>query len=79
MAVVDDLKATRDNGESLRLRWFEHTDRKCRCGKRATGILRGEQNESFGPHCERCAIKRLADSKKARDAVLAIERAGEPR
>lgn len=56
--------------ESTELRWFEPTDSKCgRCGKRATGILRGSRNESYGPHCQRCADKRLKDSEKARAAT----------
>jgi hypothetical protein len=55
--------------ESTELRWFEVTDRKClQCGKHATGVLRGSQNESYGPHCQRCADKRLRDSEKARKA-----------
>jgi len=53
--------------ETPNLRWFESTERKCAaCGKRATGILRGIQNESYGPHCEPCANKRLRASEKAR-------------
>ena len=50
------------------LRWFEETDRKCSCGKRATGILRGSRNESYGPHCKRCAEKRLKASERERAA-----------
>lgn len=57
--------------EVANLRWFENTERKCaRCGKRATGILRGSQNESYGPHCQRCADKRLKDSEKVRAAAI---------
>jgi len=53
--------------ETPNLRWFENTDRKCTlCGKRATGILRGSHNESYGPYCERCANKRLKASEKVR-------------
>lgn len=48
------------------LRWFEITERKCPCGKRAVGILRGAQNESYGPHCQQCADRRLKASEKAR-------------
>jgi len=56
--------------ETIELRWFENTDRSCiQCGKRASGILRGSRNESYGPHCERCANKRLKASKKARSRV----------
>jgi len=34
--------------------WFDATGH-CRCGKAATGILRGTRNESLGPYCGRCA------------------------
>ena len=55
--------------ETTDLRWFENTERKCQiCGKRASGILRGTRNESYGPHCEPCANKRLKASEKARAA-----------
>lgn len=55
--------------ETTELRWFENTDRKCnQCGKRATGILRGTRNESWGPHCKQCAERRLKASEKARAA-----------
>lgn len=53
-------------GETPNLRWFESTERKCSCGARATGILRGVSNESYGPHCKKCADKRLAASAKLR-------------
>ena len=55
--------------ETTSLRWFEDFP-KCPCGKVAHGILRGDQNQSYGYHCRQCARKRLRDSKKAR-AVLA--------
>ena len=55
--------------ETTQLRWFEEIPMTCqRCGKRAHGFLRGEQNESYGKHCKRCAEKRLRDSEKAREA-----------
>lgn len=58
--------------ETADLRWFERTDMKCgQCGKRATGILRGVRNESYGHHCQRCADKRLKASEKARKAQSA--------
>lgn len=63
--------------DSPEVQWFEKTEAKCRCGKRATGILRGRQNQSFGPHCEKCANKRIAAAKRVR-ARLAAER-GEPK
>lgn len=53
--------------------WFERTEAKCRCGKRATGILRGRQNQSFGPHCESCAEKRIAAAKRVRAAIAKTE------
>jgi DNA-directed RNA polymerase subunit RPC12/RpoP len=54
--------------ESPELRWFEEHTYLCdRCGKRGNGVLRGSRNESYGIHCKRCADKRLADSKKARE------------
>lgn len=53
--------------ETPHLRWLEPMRSKCdRCGKRADGIRRGVQNESYGPHCERCANKRLKDSEAVR-------------
>lgn len=53
--------------ETTDLRWFEEINMKCeRCGGRASGILRGSRNQSYGKHCTRCAKKRLRDSEKAR-------------
>ena len=53
--------------ETTQLRWFEPTDMRCeRCNGRASGILRGSQNQSYGKHCKKCAEKRLRDSEKAR-------------
>jgi len=58
--------------ESPELRWFELQDCKCaRCGKPATGVLRGSRNESYGHHCTKCAEKRLKDSAKRREAEAA--------
>jgi hypothetical protein len=54
--------------ESIHLRWFEEFP-KCPCGKTARGILRGDQNQSYGHHCLPCAKKRLRDSEKARAAI----------
>lgn len=54
--------------ETPRLRWFEKIPR-CPCGKVAEGILRGDGNESYGHHCQRCADKRLLASEKARVAA----------
>lgn len=52
--------------ESPSIRWFEEFP-NCRCGNVARGILRGDQNQSFGYHCLRCAKKRLNDSAKVRE------------
>ena len=55
--------------ETTELRWFEETQQKCsHCTRRATGILRGRRNESYGPHCKRCAERRLKASERARAA-----------
>lgn len=55
--------------ESPEPQWFEPTEQKCRCGKRATGILRGRRNESFGPHCKACAEKRIKAAKRVREQI----------
>ena len=55
--------------ETIELRWFEEFGRCRQCMKRADGILRGSRNESYGPHCKKCATKRLIDSKKEREKV----------
>lgn len=49
-------------------RWFDATG-QCRCGKHATGILRGTRNESLGPYCERCANARIRKAEKEREAA----------
>lgn len=51
--------------ETPNLRWFEAIP-KCACGKLAQGKLMGQQNESYGWHCQRCADRRLRASAKAR-------------
>ena len=56
--------------ETPDLRWFEVTDRRCAmCGKRASGLLRGSANQSFGPHCQKCADRRLKASEKVRNST----------
>jgi hypothetical protein len=57
--------------EAPELRWFERLP-KCKCGKTATGILRGTRNESYGHHCDKCADKRLKASAKERDALAKL-------
>ena len=56
--------------ESPHVRWFEQFA-KCRCGKPAAGILRGDRNESYGAHCKKCADRRLRDAEKARKLISA--------
>jgi hypothetical protein len=46
-------------------RWFDALG-TCPCGKRATGVLRGTQNQSMGPYCERCAAKRIKKAQQDR-------------
>lgn len=54
-------------GETPSLRWLDSDyNRTCNCGKRADGNLRGSRNESYGPHCKRCAARRLKASEKVR-------------
>jgi hypothetical protein len=54
--------------ETPRLRWFE-ANPHCRCGKKSDGILRGDGNESYGPHCRKCAERRLRQSKLVRGQI----------
>ncbi len=61
----------RFNDETPDLRWFEEFSNCLGCGKNAQGILRGVRNESYGPHCRKCAQARLKNSKKAHAAELA--------
>jgi len=49
------------------VRWFEATISSCQeCGKGATGVLRGPQNESYGPYCKKCADRRLRAAYRSR-------------
>lgn len=54
--------------ETPELRWFDPLG-KCQCGKPSTGILRGTGNDSYGPHCARCATKRLDESARVRAEI----------
>lgn len=58
------------NCETPHLRWLEAFGRCRMCNKRSDGILRGSRNESYGPHCLRCAGKRLKESAKVRAAGI---------
>lgn len=47
--------------------WFEPTQEKCQsCKNRATGVLRGTRNESYGPYCKRCAEKEIKQAQARR-------------
>jgi len=49
------------------LRWFENFGSCVICGKASRGMLRDDRNQSYGPHCQKCADKRLKDSKLVRE------------
>jgi hypothetical protein len=55
--------------ESPNVQWFE-AFAKCRCGKPSSGILRGTRNESYGPHCKKCADGRMKASKRVREHLI---------
>jgi hypothetical protein len=48
--------------------WFDALG-SCRCGKKATGVVRGTRNESMGPYCERCAEVRIKKAQREREAA----------
>lgn len=35
-----------------------------RCGKKATGTLKGYRNQDLGPYCEKCANREIKASHK---------------
>jgi hypothetical protein len=47
-------------------RWFDALG-GCRCGKKATGTLRGTRNESLGIYCDRCAAARIKKADRERE------------
>lgn len=49
--------------------WFDPLG-QCRCGKPATGILRGDSNQSMGVYCSPCANARLKKAKQERANAL---------
>jgi DNA-directed RNA polymerase subunit RPC12/RpoP len=58
--------------ETPDLRWFKTESYACRmCGKRAAGELMSYRNETYGMHCQKCADKRLAASKRVREQLAA--------
>lgn len=60
-------------GESPNLQWFKPYNSCRMCGKKADGILFDRRNESYGEHCKKCADKRLKDSKRVREELMALE------
>ncbi len=52
--------------ETPELRWFDAYPSCRMCAKKAAGVLYGSRNQSYGPHCQRCADRRLATSAKIR-------------
>lgn len=46
--------------------WFDALG-TCRCGKKATGVLRGTHNQSMGPYCEPCANTRIKKATRERE------------
>lgn len=55
--------------ESPSIRWFDAYS-PCRvCRKQSDGILRGDQNQSYGDHCRKCAEKRIAASARVREVL----------
>lgn len=56
--------------ETPNLKWFDNKGFRCRhCGKHADGNLMSDRNESYGAHCQRCADRRLKDSKQVREML----------
>ena len=60
--------------ESPDLQWFRYIQTKCRqCGKPGVGHIMGIRNEDYGLHCQKCADKRIALSKKVRERLSTQE------
>ena len=53
------------NAEPDRARWFESLG-VCKCGKPASGTLRGPANEAIEVCCEWCARRRIAKAERNR-------------
>lgn len=62
------MDATRMPGYGDDSRWFESLG-ECECGKPATGIVRGTQNQSMGRFCSACAKRKITRAEKARAAL----------
>ena len=57
------------------VRWFENLG-TCRCGKPATGTLRGPMNESYGKSCRKCAEARIKNAERERERERRMRDAG---
>jgi hypothetical protein len=59
--------------ENPAIKWFEKQSGVdciwCDGRRKATGILRGSRNESFGPHCHICAAIRIRDAERVREEI----------
>lgn len=55
------------------VRWFDKVGSCTECSKSAIGVLRGPQNQSYGPYCETHGMRRLANAKKEREAFHLAE------
>lgn len=64
--------------ETPNLRWFRPYPPCRMCGKKSDGLLFDSRNESYGDHCKKCAEKRLADSKRVREAEAERAKATTP-
>lgn len=58
--------------------WFDEYGH-CACGKPAVGILRGVRNENLGPHCKRCAERRIRAGRAEREEKARDKRDKEAR
>lgn len=73
------LMAYQPMKENPALRYFEPTPQPdcvwcstvTRPRRKADGVLRGAQNESYGPHCKLCAARRLRNAERVRAALAA--------
>lgn len=59
------------------VQWFDRLG-ICRCGKPATGILRGPRNESYGTSCERCANTRINKARKEEERAKKMSAGAQP-
>jgi hypothetical protein len=53
--------------------WFDALGTCRGCGKAATGVIRGTQNQSFGPACRRCAESAIKAAHRKKQFLPDIE------